>query len=423
MGSRPVNCSIGQSQTAFSLLAKWAIENNIPYSRNPYSLEYQRLPYESQIMMKPQQTQRPEFSPQKSNQTSVFSRADCVRPAIHRMHGYIPGEQPQDKRYIKLNSNENPYPPSPRVIEALHQAVGEDLRLYPDPVANRLRDLAATTYGFRREQILVGNGSDDLLTMLMRTFVGPGDQVAFPTPTYSLYDVLVAMQEGVVVRVPYPADFDIPSALAEVEAKLTFLCHPNAPSGILHPLSQVEDLARKCKGVLVIDEAYGDFADETALALVHHYPHVVVLRTFSKSFSLAGLRIGLAFGHPELISELLKVKDSYNIDRLSIVAAVTALEDYAWMRQSVEKIRATRTRLSEGLRALEYFVYDSQTNFVLARQAGVPQERIYLGLKDRGFLIRYFSTPDLSDCIRITVGTDEQIDQLLAALRELRRTV
>jgi histidinol-phosphate aminotransferase len=337
------------------------------------------------------------------------------------MHGYVPGEQPQDKRYLKLNSNENPYPPSPRVFEALQQAIGADLRLYPDPVANRLRDTAAARYGFRRDNILVGNGSDDLLTMLMRTFVDPGDRVAFLTPTYSLYDILVTMQDGVVVQIPYPANFFIPAALAEVDAKLTFLCHPNAPSGVLHPSSQVEELARKTRGVLVIDEAYIDFADETALPLVHRYPHVVVLRTFSKSFSLAGLRIGLAFGHPDLINELLKVKDSYNVNRLSIVAAVAALEDYDWMRQNVEKIRATRGRLIAELRNLGYSVYDSQTNFVLARQAGVNQEGIYRGVKDRGILIRYFSTPELSDCLRITVGTDEQIDQLLAVLHELKR--
>ncbi len=350
-----------------------------------------------------------------------FSRTTAVRSAVAQMHGYTPGEQPQDKRYFKLNSNENPYPPSPRVLAALQQAVGEDLRLYPDPVANRLRDVAATTYGFRRENILVGNGSDDLLTMLMRTFVDPGDRVAFPTPTYSLYDILVAMQAGQVVRVPYSADFTLPPALAEVDAKLTFLCHPNAPSGVLHPFSAVETLARTIRGVLVIDEAYIDFAEESALALVHQYPHVVVLRTFSKSFSLAGLRIGLAFGHPDVINELMKVKDSYNIDRLSIVAAVAALEDYEWMRQHVEKIRATRSRLSAGLRELGYFVYDSQTNFVLARKAGMAQEAVYLALKDRGFLVRYFSTPELADCLRITVGTDEQIDQLLTALRDVRR--
>jgi len=352
----------------------------------------------------------------------TFPPLETVRPAIREMQGYIPGEQPQDKRYIKLNSNENPYPPSPRVIEALQHAIGEDLRLYPDPLANRLRDQAAAVYGLSREQILVGNGSDDLLTMLMRTFVGPGDRVAFPVPTYSLYDILVAMQDGEVIQVPYPADFSLPPHLAEINAKLTILCHPNAPSGMLTPFPQVERLAQQVRGVLVIDEAYIDFAEETALPLLHKYPHVVILRTFSKSFSLAGMRIGLAFGHPEVLSELLKVKDSYNINRLSIVAAVAALEDYAWMRQNVEKIRATRGRLTTALRALGYVVYASQTNFVLARKPGVRQEPVYLGLKERGLLVRYFSAPELADCLRITVGTDEEIDRLLAAMQDLRRS-
>jgi histidinol-phosphate aminotransferase len=349
------------------------------------------------------------------------SGLNAVRQTIRQMHGYIPGEQPQDKRYIKLNSNENPYPPSPHVLAALRQAVGEDLRLYPDPIANRLRDQAAAVYGLSREQILVGNGSDDLLTMLMRTFVGRGERVAFPFPTYSLYDVLVTLQEGELVRVPFPADFSLPAQLAEVEAKLTFLCHPNAPSGTLTPLPQVEELARHVRGVLVIDEAYVDFADETALPLLHKYPQVIILRTLSKSFSLAGMRIGLAFAHPSLINEMMKVKDSYNVSRLSIVAAVAALEDYAWMRRNVDKIRATRTRLSAALRDLGYFVYDSQANFVLARKQGVAQEPVYLGLKERGLLVRYFSAPELADCLRITVGTDEEIDRLLAAMQELRR--
>ena len=348
-------------------------------------------------------------------------RLDTVRQTIHQMQGYIPGEQPQDKRYLKLNSNENPYPPSPQVIAALQQAIGEDLRLYPDPVANRLRDKAADVYGLSREQILVGNGSDELLTMLMRTFVGPGDRVALPVPTYSLYDILVAMQDGEVVRVPFPADFSLPPQLAEVEAKLTILCHPNAPSGTLTPLPQVEKLARRVPGLLVIDEAYVDFADETALPLLHKYPHAVILRTLSKSFSLAGMRIGLAFGHPDLIAELMKVKDSYNVSRLSIVAAVAALEDYAWMRQNVDKIRATRTRLSAALRELGYFVYDSQTNFVLARKQGVSQEPVYHDLKERGLLVRYFSSPELADCLRISIGTDEEIDRLLEEMRQLKQ--
>jgi histidinol-phosphate aminotransferase len=346
-------------------------------------------------------------------------RLDLVRPTIRCMHGYVPGEQPQDKRYIKLNSNENPYPPSPRVIAALQHAINEDLRLYPDPVADRLRDKAAEVYGLSREQILVGNGSDDLLTILMRTFIGRGDRVAYPVPTYSLYDTLVAMQEGEAIRIPFPADFSLPPQLAATEAKLVFLCHPNAPSGTLPPLSSVDILAQRVRGILVIDEAYIDFADETALPLLHKYPHVILLRSLSKSFSLAGMRTGLAFGHPALIQELLKVKDSYNVNRLSIIAAIAALEDYAWMRRNADKIRATRSRLTQALRELGYVVYDSQANFVLARRAGVSQEPIYRGLKERGILVRYFSSPDLFDCVRITVGTDEQIDQLLASLKQL----
>jgi histidinol-phosphate aminotransferase len=231
------------------------------------------------------------------------------------------------------------------------------------------------------------------------------------------------MQDGEVVRVPYPADFSLPPQLAEVEAKLTFLCHPNAPSGVLTPLPQVEELARRVRGILVIDEAYVDFADEHALSLLHNYPQVVILRTFSKSFSLAGMRIGLAFGHPDFLNELIKVKDSYNVSRLSIIAAVAALEDYAWMRRNVEKIRATRARLTTALGELGYFVYKSQANFVLARQQGVNQEPVYRGLKERGILVRYFSSPELSDCLRISVGSDAEIDRLLEAMNELRRSV
>jgi histidinol-phosphate aminotransferase len=350
-----------------------------------------------------------------------FSRNHAIRPTIQRMQGYVPGEQPQGTQYIKLNSNENPYPASPRVLEALQRAIGEDLRLYPDPVANRLRDKAAEVYGLTRDHILVGNGSDDLLTMLMRTCIDPGDRVAYPVPTYSLYDELVTMQDGEIVRVPFPDDFSLPPQLAEVEAKLTFLCHPNAPSGTLPPLSQVENLAQRVHGILVIDEAYIDFADESALPLVHKFPHVVILRTFSKSFSLAGMRIGLAFGHPEFIRALMKVKDSYNVNRLSIVAATAALEDYVWMQENVAKIRTTRIRLTTELRKLGYLVYDSHTNFILARKKDSSQEPIYRGLKDHGILVRYFAVPELADCLRITIGTDDEINKLLEKLQALMR--
>jgi histidinol-phosphate aminotransferase len=343
--------------------------------------------------------------------TSAF-----VRPAVGAMTGYVPGEQPQDRRYIKLNTNENPYPPSPRVIEALRAAVTDDLRLYPDPLADTLRDRAATVYGFRRENILVGNGSDELLNLVVRACVGVHERVVFPYPTYSLYDTLVTLQEGDTVHVPYPSDFSLPVGLAEARGRVTFVCHPNSPSGTPVPLEAIRRLAREVAGLLVVDEAYVDFADVTALALVHEYENVIVLRTFSKSFSLAGMRIGLAFAAPAIIDALLKVKDSYNVTRLSIVAAAAALDDYAWMQANVARIRHTRARLSGACAERGFVVLPSHSNFVLARRAGHSLEGLYLELKARGILVRYFATPELRDALRITVGTDAEIDALLAAL-------
>ncbi len=360
-----------------------------------------------------------------------FSRFGLVRPAVRRMAGYVPGEQPRQlDRYIKLNSNENPYPPSPRVLRALRRAVGcgpdgestsgpQTLRVYPSPDAEEVRAKAAEVYGLEPEQVLVGNGSDELLTMLMRTCIDPGDRVAYPVPSYSLYDILVAMQDGRAVPVPWPEDFSLPvQRLAESRAKLVFVANPNPPFGNCPPLEQLEALARQTSGLLVIDEAYVDFAQQTALPLIARYPQVVILRTLSKSFSLAGMRVGLAFGHPDLLGELLKVKDSYNMNRLSMVAAVAALEDADWMQTNVARIRATRARLGVALHELGYQVSPSQANFVVARRPGVSQRGLYEWLKARRILVRYFSAPELSDWVRISIGSDEEIDQLLAAIRQ-----
>jgi histidinol-phosphate aminotransferase len=346
--------------------------------------------------------------------TSAFTR-----PVVRAMTGYIPGEQPQDRRTIKLNTNENPYPPSPHVIEAIRAAANDDLRLYPDPMANALRDRAATQYGFHRDNILVGNGSDELLSLIVRACVSTGDRVVFPYPTYSLYDTLVTVQEGETIHLPYPADFTLPAGLAAARGRITFVCHPNSPSGTPVPINAIEALAKEVSGLLVVDEAYVDFAASNALSLVHRYDNVIVLRTFSKSFSLAGMRIGLAFACPGVIAELLKVKDSYNVTRLSIVAATTALEDYAWMEANVARVRRTRARLIEGLGQLGFSVLPSQSNFVLARRSGHNLESVYLALKERGILVRYFPTPELHDALRISVGTDAEIDALLAACRSL----
>lgn len=338
---------------------------------------------------------------------------------IESMDGYVPGEQPRDRRYIKLNTNENPYPPSPRVLEALRAAVTQDLRLYPDPAATDLRNKASEIYGVSPEGIVAGNGSDDLLSMLFRACVDPSDgSVAYAVPTYSLYHTLALVQGSEPKTVPYPRDFSLPvDALVERSARLTIVCNPNSPSGTLTPLGAIEDLARRARGLVVVDEAYVDFAKETALALLSICPNVVVLRTFSKSFSLAGMRIGLAFASPDVAHELNKVKDSYNLDRLSLVAARAALDDYPWMLANVASVRAARDDLVSGLRSLGFRVLPSEANFVFAESPTDGGEDLYQRLRGAGILVRYFSQPELRAGVRITVGTKEENDALLAALR------
>jgi len=342
-----------------------------------------------------------------------------VRTAVRQMTGYTPGEQPQTGGFIKLNTNENPYPPSARVREAIQQCATDEVRLYPDPMSNALRDAAAARYDLTREHILAGNGSDDLLAIVLRACVDPGDRVAYPVPTYSLYDTLVAIAGAAPVRVPFGPDFDLPAALAGAHARVTFVCNPNAPSGTFIAVDELAALSEQIAGLLVVDEAYVDFATDSALRLVRQRPNVVVLRSLSKSFSLAGMRVGLAFGPPPVIAELCKVKDSYNLSRVSIAAGTAALADYDSMRAHARRVAVTRARLSERLCGLGYEVPRSQANFVLARRPGHDQRPVYEALKQRRILVRYFGTPDLYDALRITVGTDEEVDALLAAMVEI----
>ena len=266
---------------------------------------------------------------------------------------------------------------------------------------------------------MAGNGSDELLSMMLRCFVGPGDRVAYPVPTYSLYDTLVEIQAGVAVRVPFPEDFSIPEELARQDAALTLLCNPNAPSGTLVPLPEIVKLAGAVAGILVVDEAYVDFAASegaSAIPLIHQLPNLIVLRTLSKSFSLAGMRIGLAFASAEIIAGMNKVRDSYNLDRLSIVAGTAALADLAWMKRNAARIQRSRQRLASGLKRLGYQVYPSHTNFILARQRGKNLQPVYEELKRRKILVRYFDAPGLRDCLRITVGTPKEVRALLNEL-------
>jgi histidinol-phosphate aminotransferase len=344
------------------------------------------------------------------------------RKNIAALAGYVPGEQPRDEKVIKLNTNENPYPPSPQVFAALRKAINPSLRLYPEPLADSLRAVAASVYGVKRENILVGNGSDEILSIIMRSFIGPQDRVAFPVPTYSLYDTLIAIQQGVPSPVAYPPDFSLPETLAAQNAAVTFLCNPNSPSGTLVALPDIEQLARAVSGILVIDEAYVDFAESegaSTLPLINRLPNVIVLRTFSKSFSLAGMRVGLAFASEEIISGMMKVKDSYNLNRLSLVAAAAALQDMPWMTRNVRRIQRSRRELSAGLRKMGFYVYSSHANFVMARRKEQNLKQVYERLKSQHIFVRYFDVPGLQDSLRITVGTPDEIRMLLKELKAI----
>ena len=340
------------------------------------------------------------------------------RPHIERMSGYVPGEQPRAGEFIKLNTNENPYPPSPRVAEAIVRALDGRLRLYPDPVGSEFRRVAARLHGVDPEMILVGNGSDDLLTILTRAFVAPGDAVVFPTPSYILYRTLVELQDARGVAVPFSADWRLdPDAFAVGGARLAFLANPNSPSGTALAPDRVAELARRFAGPLVVDEAYGDFAETNCVALVREHPNVIVTRSFSKGYGLAGLRLGYLIARPEVVAGLIKVKDSYNCDTLSLAGGTAALEDQDYLELTRSRILETRRRLTEAVRALGYHVPESQANFVWC-VGGLPAAEVYQALKDEWkILVRLMRYPGLPDGLRITVGTDPEIDRLLVALR------
>jgi len=341
------------------------------------------------------------------------------RPAIDRMSGYVPGEQPQDNRYIKLNTNENPYPPAPAAVKALRRMDAEKLRKYPPPLADGFRHEAAKVLGVRPEMILAGNGSDDLLTIIARSFAGKDDLIAYPWPTYSLYPVLAQLQEARTEAVPFGPDFALPQRLADLPAKIVFIANPNSPTGTMIPPSDLAWLADRISGVLVIDEAYVDFADCNCLDLTMRHGNVIVLRTLSKSYSLAGVRFGLAVADPELIAGMAKVKDSYNCDAVAIQLATVAIGQQQYLAQVVAKIRRQRLYLTRSLRKLGFEVLDSQANFIWAVIHSMPAGRIYEDLKQRGILVRYFDEPPLQAGLRITVGKPRDNQQLVWHLRSI----
>lgn len=351
----------------------------------------------------------------------MTTRSSYFRKNIERMAGYIPGEQPRDGAYIKLNTNENPYPPSPKVLAALKAAVDEKLRLYPDPNATAVKEKAAEIFSTRPERVMVGNGSDELLTIIVRCFVGEGDKVVYPYPTYLLYKILSDIQDGTVCTVNFPEDYSLPEEIVDKGASIIFICNPNSPSGTMVSVDEVSNIAGKTKSVIVVDEAYVDFADDNCLRLVDEHPNLIILRTLSKSYSLAGMRLGFAVAQEGLIGGMMKVKDSYNINRLGIAAAIAALGDQETFRENVARIKRTRVHLMDSLEKLGYYVYPSQTNFVMIKCASsAVAKEIYGRLKEQKILIRYIDEPGLDDCLRITVGTEGEIESLLEKMTEIK---
>ena len=300
------------------------------------------------------------------------------------MAGYVPGYQPPDiASWIKLNTNENSYPPSPRVVEAILAELGPDgasLRTYPSASSQKLREIAGELYGFDPSWIIMANGSDEVLNNLIRAFAAEGEEIAYVHPSYSYYATLAEIQGARVRTFGLTEDFRIAGFPERYPGKLFFLTTPNSPLGSAFPLDYIEELARRCAGMLVLDETYADFADGSALELVKRYDNVVVTRTLSKSYSLAGMRLGLAIARPEVIAALDKIRDHYNLDRLAQAACVAALQDQEYLQECCRRIRATREWFSTGLRKIGYEVIPSQGNYVFATPPDRNGKRVYEGL-------------------------------------------
>lgn len=342
-----------------------------------------------------------------------------IRSSLQTLQAYVPGEQPSGDRVLKLNTNENAYPPSPKVFEALGGITADTLRTYPNPIGRDLCGAIADLHGLEPGQVLVTNGSDEGLALCTRAFCEHGGRAGYLTPSYSLYPVLSVIAGLERVEYELSADFqwEIPES---VDVDLFFLTQPNAPTGLAMSRKQIETLLQRCPGILLIDEAYVDFADESMLPLLHENDRVLISRSFSKSYSLAGIRMGYLLGSRPLIGALYKIKDSYNTDVLAQRAAMAALRDQSTMLSNVTAIRGTRVRVSKELTKRGFRVLPSQTNFVFAKvPAGKNAETLFHALRDRQVFVRYFPGKLTGDYLRVTIGTDDQMDRFLAELDQV----
>jgi histidinol-phosphate aminotransferase len=364
----------------------------------------------------------------------VSNPSSLIRPLVRELHPYVYGEQPKIKGLIKLNTNENPFPPSPKVIQAVKKAVDRRLRLYPNPTAQPLREKLAKLHGCEPDNIIAGNGSDELLALAVRCFVEPESgsrqsrnskaTVQYFTPSYSLYPVLADIHGATKNSVPLKPDFSLPDVAGskwDFNAALTFITTPNAPSGRGYTRDELERICRRQRGVVVLDEAYVDFADENAMDMVLKFPHVLVARTFSKAYSLCFQRVGYIVGNAKLIAALHKIRDSYNVNGLGQIAAEATLDDRRFYRANFKRIIATREWLSRELTLLGFRVFPSQTNFILAAPPRYAAKEWLQKLRDRKILVRWFASPDVSDYLRITIGTRAEMEELVKAAATILR--
>lgn len=341
---------------------------------------------------------------------------------IRKAVPYVPGEQPNQQRMIKLNTNENPYPPAPGVMESLYAFDADRLRLYPDPEAKALVEALAKRYHVKPEQVFVGVGSDDVLAMAFLTFFNSEKPILFPDITYSFYDVWADLFRIPYQTVPLDADFRIRAADYNIPNGGVIFPNPNAPTGELQSLEDVTYILEHNQDVIVIvDEAYVDFGGKSALQLLDQYENLLIVQTFSKSRSLAGMRIGYAFGSQTLIQYLNDVKysfNSYTMNQLTLAVGAAALEDEAYFRKTVHKIIRTRERVKEELRKLGFALGDSQSNFLFVTHPEVSAKELFEALKEEHIYVRYFAKPRINNYLRITVGTDDEMDVLLDFLRD-----
>jgi len=341
-----------------------------------------------------------------------------IKKSVRVMQGYVPGEQSRERGIVKLNTNENPYPASPLVARALRSIAVKELRLYPEPTALKLRRRIAKVHGCSVDNVFVGNGSDEILALCTRAFVEDNGSIGFFNPSYSLYPVLAASRNVPTRPVELSRDFGWHMP-ARYNTSLFFLTHPNAPTGMLYGKSVVQRFCKRMKGVVVLDEAYVDFSKEHCMDLALQLKNVIVVRTLSKAHSLAGLRMGYAVGPRELIAALFKLKDSYNTDIIAQYLALAALSDLSHMRGNVRRIRNTRARLARLLTERGALVYPSETNFLWVKPPILSAKAFYERLRARKILVRYFNGARTSDFVRITIGTDAQVDKLISAVDDI----